>query len=230
MLVKYTMVNAASGSTGGLTAARNRGGNYWRSRVVPINPESPAQSEVRLNLAAAASNWSAITQPQRDAWNTYAESLAGNNRVGDSSKPSGINAFVSTNSLRLLANLSQLSDAPSSTGRGTYTPPSTLPSYSISGPDLTIDITLTDSWAATANGVLFAFVGNKVSNGTSYYKGPYRLAAFQVRGGSAPADPLVLSTDDLGLGLGDKCFMRIHTMDSLGRVQTPFRSPLLVVA
>lgn len=232
MLIKYTMVNAASGSAGGLTAAKNRGGNYWRARVVPLNPESPAQTEVRLNLAAAATAWRAITSAQRTDWNSYAETLSGNNRVGDSSKPSGINAFCGTNSLRHLASLAQLSPAPTSGGKGTFTPPASTPVYDISSETLTVDITLTDSWAATAGGVLFAFVSRPQSAGVNYFKGPYVLGDFLVRGGSAPSDPWVIDANVLPYAYtaGQRVFMRLHAMDVLGRISTPWRGTFTVQA
>lgn len=224
MLIKSPILSALSGSIGGATAAKNRGGTYFRSRVVPLNPQTTAQFEVRGNMAAAASAWSGLTDAQRTAWTDYAASLDGTNAVGDTKRLSGINAFTAANSLRLLAGQAQLTAAPTSNGRATLTPPTGNPTIVLGDGEATIDITLTDSWAATQNGVLFFYYSRPVSDGTSFYKGPWTFGGKQIRGVGAPSDPLVLSLDTvIGLNTTAKFFYRIRSMDSLGRLSPEIR-------
>lgn len=231
MLIKSAILSALSGSIAGATAAKNRGGTYFRSRVVPINPQTAAQYEVRGNMAAAASGWSGLTATQRQNWSTYAESLDGTNAVGDTKRLSGMNAYVAANSLRFLAGQAALSNAPTLSGKGTFTPPGSAPSVSEGDNEVTIDITLTDSWAATAGGVLFFYVGQPVSAGTSFYKGPWNLYALQVRGVSAPTDPLVLARIGSEVPIvGQRRFCRIRAMDAQGRVAPEYRTLLTIAA
>lgn len=226
MLVKSAILSALSGSIAGATAAKNRGGTYFRSRVVPLNPQTAAQYEVRGNMAAAASAWSTLNDANRAGWNAYAATLDGTNAVGDTKRLSGINAFTAANSLRLLANLAQLTAFPTAGGKAVLTPPSSAPTID-SGGEVSLDITLTDSWAATQNGVIFLYYGDNVSAGTSFYKGPWHLGAFLVRGVGAPTDPWAPTID--GAAGSTKRFYRIRSIDSTGRVSPEIRGEFAVL-
>ena len=230
MLVRYSLINQASGSIGGVTGARNRGGNYLRKRVKPNNPKTDAQYSARLALAGAASGWRALTDGQRLAWAGYADSLAGQNSVGEEAKPSGFQCFVATNSLRKRLGLSNITTAPVTPGRATFTPPTAV-EYDTGAQDVTLDITLTDSWAATAGGVLYVQFGKAVSQGVTYYSSPFQIVAQQVRGASAPSDPLVLASVEAPYGdldAGANVRVRIGTMDSTGRLSTPWEGTLTI--
>lgn len=229
MLVRYTMVNGASGSTGGLTAAKNRGGNYWRARVVPLNPSSDAQIEVRADLSASASAWRALTDAQRNAWGDYADSLGHNNAVGEATKPSGFNAYCGTNALRRLGEQSSITVAPVTGGKSVFTKPATNPIYDISDASVMVDISVTDGWAAVAGGLIFLFVGRAVSAGVTYYKSPFTLAAYNLRVG-VPSDPLEFDTGVIGLTAGQKAFCRLVSMDSTGRISPAYILPLTTQA
>lgn len=65
-----------SGSLGGVTAARARGGRgYFRVRRVPSNPRSTYQAVVRAFLAAAAAAWAGdLTDGERAGWEAAAPS------------------------------------------------------------------------------------------------------------------------------------------------------------
>ena len=68
-----------SGKLGGAVAAKARGGvQYFRSLVIPRNPNTAAQTTVRGIMASLASYWrSTLTGPQRESWETLAESGSG---------------------------------------------------------------------------------------------------------------------------------------------------------
>src|SRR5689334_21753828 len=65
-----------SGSVGGVTASKARGGvRYFRARVRPSNPRSGDQSRARLSLSSAAASWrNTLTDVQRQAWSDIAPS------------------------------------------------------------------------------------------------------------------------------------------------------------
>lgn len=232
MLVRYTMVNQASGSTGGLTAAKNRGGNYWRKRVKPLNPQTPEQYAVRLGLAAAATAWRSLTAERRLDWNAYAESLEANNAVGEPSKPSGFNAFCATNTFGALVGASQLSNAPTVSGRATLTPPDAV-TFDVSDDELSVPIDTSDTWAAAAGGKFAIFISPAISAGISYYKGPYRLWETFTRGVGAPSNPLVFTPTSEPFGsitATQHRRVRIRTMGNTGRLSSAWEGVLTIQA
>src|SRR5437773_11561609 len=57
-----------SGSENGTTASRNRFGQYFRRRAVPVQPRTAAQLAVRARMSNNAAAWRALTDAQRAAW------------------------------------------------------------------------------------------------------------------------------------------------------------------
>ena len=55
------VITQASGKLGGVVGAKNRGGNYFRAKVAPVQPRSVAQQEQRANLAALAGAWKTLS-------------------------------------------------------------------------------------------------------------------------------------------------------------------------
>ena len=60
------------------------------------NPNTPAQQLVRDTFAQTSAGWSALTQGERDLWNTDAPNWTGTNIFG-STKPSGKNLYTGCN-------------------------------------------------------------------------------------------------------------------------------------
>ena len=60
-----------------LTGSYWRGINYIRTRVVPHNPKTSAQTAVRSVLTDGVSKWrfGMISQSDKNFWNTYAKGL-----------------------------------------------------------------------------------------------------------------------------------------------------------
>ena len=84
-----------SGSTGAHTYSRNRAGAYTRRRTKPVNPNSTLQQYVRSQFASAINAWTDVLTPlQREAWNTYAAGVPWLNKIGQSMRLTGQNAFV----------------------------------------------------------------------------------------------------------------------------------------
>ena len=66
--MKINVLGSQSGSVGPYVTARNKAGTYTRARVIPLNPQSPAQQNIRATLAAVASMWRGLPQETREAW------------------------------------------------------------------------------------------------------------------------------------------------------------------
>jgi hypothetical protein len=101
------------GSVGGITASHNRGGDYFRRRVAPTNPNTTRQQTMRAMLAGLASDWSNILNDnQRAAWNIWAGQQAKEGPLGNSINWTGINGFVSCNCHILDAGDTRMEDPP----------------------------------------------------------------------------------------------------------------------
>lgn len=104
MLVKGLFTNV-SGSIGGVTGSRNKGGQYLRGRTTPTNPNSTAQQLVRSAFSDATSAWSALLAVNRGAWNDYAALQSWTNALGDPIQLSGQQAYIGAYSASMSAGL-----------------------------------------------------------------------------------------------------------------------------
>ena len=57
-----------SGSAGSITASHNRGGPYLRTRTIPTNPRTAAQTAVRGLYDTVSAAWRTLSDAQRAAW------------------------------------------------------------------------------------------------------------------------------------------------------------------
>jgi len=128
--MKYTsaILSAASGSVGGLTYSRNKGGSYCRARAVPTNRHSSLQEKFRSVLGSLANFWALLTDPNRASWLAYADNVLMVNTLGASRKISALAHFVRSNAIRLATygNTFVVSAAPTVYSLGA-TPILTLP-------------------------------------------------------------------------------------------------------
>jgi hypothetical protein len=103
----------------GTVFSHNRGGAYMRGRTMPVNPNTELQAISRENLTAAANFWKDnLTDPQRQAWATYADGTPVVNRVGDQRTLSGQQMFVRSATARLSAGVPIVGEGPTATGGG----------------------------------------------------------------------------------------------------------------
>lgn len=101
-----------SGSVAGVTSSRNRSGQYRRTRAVPVNPNTAAQSAVRAALASLAAAWRTLTSSQQLGWVAYADAHPRVNPLGVTYKLTGMQAFVGVNGELIAAGLDQVLVAP----------------------------------------------------------------------------------------------------------------------
>lgn len=96
-------VSSISGSVGGQTFSRNRGGQYMRRRAIPSLVSSPAATNIKALLAAYSQAWSGLTAAQRNAWTEYARQTPVINALGNAFTRSGQQAYVACNTRIALA-------------------------------------------------------------------------------------------------------------------------------
>lgn len=106
------MVGQLSGSTGSTTASHNRFGSYFRSRVIPVNPNSSSQQAVRGLFGGFSQAWRTLTESQRDGWASLAENVPRVDSLGVSYVLTGAQLYIGTNQLRDAVGDASIATAP----------------------------------------------------------------------------------------------------------------------
>ncbi len=115
-LIKFGQIIAeARGSLAGTVFSRNTAGSYMRQKVSPVQPRTPAQSLVRTLLTAVAQAWRGLSESNRTAWNTVAETFSNVNVFGDNVPLTGFGLHSKLNRNRQEIDESLLTEPPAQT-------------------------------------------------------------------------------------------------------------------
>jgi len=228
MLFRSALISMASGSMAGMTASRNKGGAYLRSRVVPTNPGTEPQTAVRSYMAQLAALWNTtLTDAQRAAWTEYALNTPLINRIGDAKPISGMPMYVRCNVPRLQAGLDRVDAAPTVFGLGDFTAPGIT---SITGSTSVAIVTFeaADDWASE-DGAALLVLGSRGQNPTiNYFKGPFQYAGSVEGAASPPASPQNI-TIPFGLAAGQKAFLQFRVTRADGRLSASIVLPKICI-
>jgi hypothetical protein len=85
-------VSQMSGSVGGITASRNKGGAYFRLRAVPTTSTTVPALAAKATLAEASAAYGSLTETERDSWTRYGTIKPAVNRLGQPKILTGIAA------------------------------------------------------------------------------------------------------------------------------------------
>lgn len=213
-----------SGSAGGTTASRNRGGGYFRNKAIPTNPDTVAQQASRTILAAFAQQWRTLTQPQRDAWDAAVNNFIGTDVFGVGRRKTGATLFTMLN-----ANLA-------SVGQAAITAPplpNSVASPAISGVTIAIGAG-TYEIAYTPSGVLFTaqlWATPPVSAGVSYVKNQYRQIDAIAGGGASPLDFQAAYEAKFGVPpVGTKVFVKMVLVSNASGIKSQASTGFAIVA
>lgn len=99
-------------SSGSATASRNRYGPYIRARVVPVNPATDFQTDVRDFFAYLSQHWKELTESQRDAWSALSQEVPIVDSLGQTIVLAGNAFFAKVNILRNQVGFAIIDDAP----------------------------------------------------------------------------------------------------------------------
>ena len=230
-LVKYGGgIMQMSGSLAGNTFARNRSGNYVRSRTKPVNPNSTRQSFIRAGLAFLTSRWSTdLTPVQRTAWNLYASSVSMQNKLGESIYLSGFNHYIRSNIIRKQLALAIIDDGPV-----IFEIPAADPTFAITASEATQQITSSYDagmdWA-TATGAYMVIYGGKPQNAQrNFFAGPWRVFGVVSGVDAAPPESPNITASPFAFAELQRlwCYARILKLD--GRLSEKFRANTFCVA
>lgn len=223
-LIKYGGgIVGMSGSMAGNTHARNRFGNYMRARTKPVNPKSARQMAARILIMMLAEQWreSPMTDAKRTAWETYAESVNWNNKLGETVKLTGFNMFIRSNAALIAAGGTMVTDGPTDLG---LPPGDEL--FAVAGSESTQKLTVTfddtKDWALETGAFLSVEMGIPQNPTRNSFGGPWRfaeaIAGIDTTGVSSPQDidpPWTLTE-------GQKIWTRARIIRLDGRASTQF--------
>lgn len=203
-----------SGSQNGTTASRNRFGQYYRRRAVPVQPRTPAQLNQRARMTTNAAAWRALTDAQRAGWLSLGLSITRTDSLGQSYDLNGFLAYCSVNNNKLDAGDAAVSDAPA-----IVTPPDLLTAtVTLSAGAFSIAYTATPLGAGVR---LFARCSPQQSAGRKF-NGDYRLISVTAAAAASPAVILTAYTAKFGVPVvGNRIFMSLQTFQG-GFLGSPF--------
>lgn len=105
-------LNQIRGSVFGTTFSKNHNGIYVKSKPNPINPNTPAQQEVRGQLAAVSRLWQTLTDGQRAQWKEKAASeWPYQDNLGETKHYAGNQLFNKLNQQLITIGQSTITDA-----------------------------------------------------------------------------------------------------------------------
>lgn len=159
------LLSDARASIGGATASKNRAGNYFRARIAPVQPRTPAQQTVRANLSAFAASWRGLTASQIAGWNALAKSITKKSSLGQSYNPSGEQLYVGNNQVLANSELGPVTDPP--TSAFTFEALGAIDAVAAAG---AATFTVATGLAAAPTGVVFALWATpQLSAGISFF-------------------------------------------------------------
>lgn len=223
-LVKYgPAVVQMSGSIAGTVFARNRFGNYSRPRTKPVNPKSSRQIAARILIMYLSEQWreSPMTDLIRAAWQTYADSVNWNNRLGEQVTLTGFNMFIQCNSARITAGGTLITAAPT-----VLSLPPGDPVFAVAGSAASQELSVTFDplfdWNIIDDGLMSVYMGKPQSPSRNFFGGPYRFAdAIEGDTASPPTSPATM-TAPFVLVEGQKIWCEARIQEADCRVSTRF--------
>ncbi len=194
MLFKSQIFTQVSGSIGGTTFSRNKGGLYTRARSVPVNPNSTAQIAARNAFSSLVNAWTEIlTGTQRDAWDLYALNTPVTNVFGDSKTLTGQQMYIRSNQPRVRQGEARVDSGPVIFDLGTFTTP-VLTINETAPNTISVAFTNTDTWAIAVGGFLFALASRGQNQSKNFFKGPFRSAGNIAGAVVPPGSPEALTS------------------------------------
>lgn len=217
--MKY-LGNTQSGSQGGSTASRNRFGQYYRRRAVPVQPRTVPQLIQRARMSTNAAGWRGLTDAQRAGWASLGSQITRTDSLGQTYTMNGFMAYCSVNNNKLTAGDALITDA-----TAVVTPPDLI--------SATITLTavaFSVAYTATplAAGVRLLIFASPQQSAGRKFNGNYRLITTTAAAAASPANILAAYTARLGVPVvGQRIFLSLQTYQG-GFLGSPFAVSQLV--
>lgn len=229
MLFHSILITEASGRIGGLVASHNRGGQYFRAAVMPVNPGTPQQEIIRSITSQLAIAWTnTLTEGEREAWRTYSQNVPVVNRLGDSRRLTGMNMYIRSNTARIQAGLDRIDVAPVGYDLGDFTYPTIT--VSEAAQQLSIAFNAGDAWNNEDEAAMLVYASRPKAASINYFKGPYRLAGAILGSTGTPLTTPQVMAVPFACAEGHRVFFRVAVCRADARYSESFRNWLSVAA
>jgi hypothetical protein len=206
-----------SGSLAGITAGRNRFGQYERTRAIPVNPASVAQGAVRARLSTNSAAYRGLTSEQRAGWESLGNQMTRTDSLGQTYTLQGNQAYASVNNTRDLADLELLSDAPA------LSTPSAVAAIELEITPASFSLAYAPS--PVPAGSNFAIFAGPIRSAGRKYEGDFRFMVVEPAAGATPLDIINLYAAKFGAPtVGSRIFV------SLVNVGEGFMSTALIAS
>ena len=111
-----------SGKLGGNVFSHNKGGQYVRQYVIPVNPDSTQQLQVRSRFGMAVATYHSLTAEKKAMWQAYANGVF-SPKVGiNHGQFSGFNAYVALKNMVVQARQMSFNVTVTANGSALATP------------------------------------------------------------------------------------------------------------
>jgi len=208
-----SMASDARGSLGGTTFSRNRFGAYVRQRVVPVNPATPPQENVRIAMNQLQNRFRAtLTQAQKDAWKNYANETPTLNKLGDSILLTAINMYLRANIVYVLAGKSPIDDAPATPGIAA------IPDLTFTGTSAGGIVLAEPSPTLGTDDVLQVQLSPPKPFSVNFFKGPFNLTSYHDDTETWPVTLLAAAS----VSIGQRYFAQARVVRADGATSNKF--------
>ncbi len=227
------LITVGSGSVGGLTASHNRGGNYFRARVIPVNPQTGLQSAVRDALTLCVNTWiNVLGGPARNNWNNYASNVPVTDSLGQSIFLSGQQHFIRSNVPRVQAlgtgAAAIVNNPPFIFDTGEVDPTAIIAVTAPSVSSLIFDVTL--DWVDEDDSLMMTYYGRPQNATINFYKGPYRFAGLITGNSITPPTSPDAQTVPFAGSAGQRIFAYSRISRADGRLSAKFMQTFDIIA
>lgn len=169
-LIKWgMMVVDGRGKLGGHVLTKSRNGASVRTKVTPTNPQTSYQQTNRAIFGQLSSNWTGLTEAQRQAWNGAVKEFEKTNIFGDLKTPAGRDLYISLNRNILQAGGTIINTPPTKQG----IKPNAITSIDFDAVEDLINIEL--QAALDANEMALVYLTAPMSPGRYNFSGAYRF-------------------------------------------------------
>jgi hypothetical protein len=224
------IVTALSGKAGGMVAAHNRYGYYFRNGVIPVNPKSTRQEAARALVQEATNNWNTkLTASQREAWNLYAQNTPIQGRDGKPVTITGFNHYVRSWCVTGQVAPNFESNAAPSIYQLAEVDPSVAVVISVATQQISLAFDIGKDWRHEDNSFLALWMGQPQTTQINFFNGPWRYAG-KVLGsqGTPPTSPQVIAVP-FPVALGQKVWCQLRVRRADNRVSNVFRTAPVTV-
>jgi hypothetical protein len=217
-LVKFSaLVSDMRKKLNGSVFSHNRGGNYLRNKVTPVNPKTSYQVATRARFAQYSQNWRNLTAAQISAWNAATPGYAKSNIFGDLKNPTGLQLYQKVNN-NLIASGGTAITSPAAP-KGVSVVTLTSLTYTVGVPALSIVF----AGPVPALTRVKVFATPPMSAGINFVKSQLRLISTLAPAATSPANILAAYQAKFGSvgAIGQKIFVAFQFVDQTSGIASP---------